>query len=148
MLIYSPASKYQDCQITAIDIQAHDNWNVLNSADQNGERLFPNLEFQVQFLQPGTRWDFVENFDFVHVRTLSYLVDHSVWFPSLLRNLNDGGWAEFNQWIVQIYSTNGFSKGRGEAVQTWNELVVEGKALHISFRIKRELTIGTQALPS
>lgn len=112
--------------------------------------MFPNLQFQIQFLQPDTQWDFAEKFDFVYVRTLSYMVDHSVWFPSLLRNLNEGGWAEFNQWIIQIQSSNGYSKGKGAAVKTWNALVMEGKFKpHIDssspYRTN-DLTIGAKRL--
>lgn len=93
--------------------------------DQHGKRLLPNLQFQIQ---PAAQWDFDEKFDFVHVRTLSFLVDHAAWFPSLLRNLKDGGWAEFHQWIVRFHSSNGYSKDRGEAVERWNALVTQGKS--------------------
>lgn len=110
-----------------MDFQVFENWEALNPLGPDGQRPLPNLNFQGLSPEKGLRWNFPEPFDFIHARSLNFSVDHASVFQSMFNNLNPGGWAEFNEFAIDMKSSNGHSPGRGDAWMKWAEAVAEGK---------------------
>ncbi|RMJ24968.1 Methyltransferase [Aspergillus sp. HF37] len=63
----------------------------------------PNCYFEVNDYE--SPWDYSKPFDFIHARSLGGSVqDYHKLFESTLQNLNNGGWAEFVDFAIQIFS--------------------------------------------
>ncbi|KAK9426759.1 hypothetical protein SUNI508_00286 [Seiridium unicorne] len=99
-----------------------------------------NCEFRT--LDVREEWDFQEEFDFIHVRTLGQFP--SDMFRNLLdtiyQNLAPGGWVEFTEWIMHLQS--GDRSTDGTAFYTWNHNLRRG--LHA---INRSASYATRYAP-
>lgn len=115
----------------------------MKSIQSKDQGYLPNLTFVT--VNVGEPWKFDKKFDFIHNQFLANLEDNESMSRSTFKNLNPGGWAEFqyvifanlylenlpltpscSQFIIQIGSTQGLTEKRGRAMKEWNELVKQG----------------------
>lgn len=92
LLTSSAANDHPSCQVTGIDLEAFETWDLVDSFSAADESLLPNLTFATK---PEASWSFDETFDYVHARYISNMADHRSILRSTFDSLSSGGWAEF-----------------------------------------------------
>ncbi|KAM0813277.1 putative Tam domain methyltransferase [Seiridium cardinale] len=99
-----------------------------------------NCEFRT--LDVREEWDFQEEFDFIHVRTLGQFPSDMFrkMLDTIYQNLAPGGWVEFTEWIMHLQS--GDRSTDGTAFHSWNHNLRRG--LHA---INRSASYATRYAP-
>ncbi|KAK3492193.1 S-adenosyl-L-methionine-dependent methyltransferase [Neurospora hispaniola] len=87
------------------------------------EYVPPNCHFEIDDAED--EWIFSQQFDYVHVRLLFHAFNsHKEVMMSAFRQLNPGGWMEWQDYYPHIQSVDGSIAGT--ALERWSRMYIEG----------------------